>query len=115
MRGEVKWVRGSGRPLGKEDKTSNISRINQLKMLSLRKLASTYCISGELHSIDPTTNICSKCNINVVSHKYTIEELTKLGKKLKHNSDITIFDQLNNIKKYFKFNNFVWCEWLVTI
>ncbi len=82
---------------------NHISRINQLKLLYLRKLASTYCISGEMHDIDIDTNICKKCNLNVATnHEYKSDELFKLEKNLKKMQDNKALKQLDNIKKHFE-------------
>ncbi len=86
----------------KHDEESNISRVNQLKLLYLRKLANTYCISGDSHDIDINTNICSKCKINVAEHNYTNDELFKLDKNLRKKQDIKAIKNIDMIRKYFE-------------
>ncbi len=86
----------------KHEEQSNTSRVNQLKLLYLRKLANTYCISGENHDIDINTNICSKCKINVATHNYTNDELFKLDKNLRKKQDIKAIKNLDIIRKYFE-------------
>jgi hypothetical protein len=88
---------------GNNDTVTNISRITQLKMLYLKKIATNYCINGELHDIDATTNICNKCKINVNEFKYTNQELLKLEKNFTHKNDNNIMLKLNDIKKQFTF------------
>jgi hypothetical protein len=78
----------------------NISRVNQLKLIYLRKMANTYCISGDFHDIDEN-NVCRKCKINVSTHQYKPEELFKLEKSLKKINDSKALKQLDNIKKHF--------------
>jgi hypothetical protein len=80
----------------------NISRVNQLKLLYLRKLANTYCISGETHDIDINTNKCRKCKINVSTYEYSNDELFKLDKQLRKTSDIKAIKNIDIIKKYFE-------------
>lgn len=82
--------------------SGNLSRVNMVKSLYLRKLANTYCISGDMHDIDMNTNICSKCKINVATHEYKSDELFKLEKNLKKVNDNKALTQLNNIKKHFE-------------
>ncbi len=86
----------------KHSSSGNISRVNMVKSLYLRKLANTYCISGEIHDIDINTNICSRCKINVAKHEYTSEELFKLEKNLKKFNENKAITQLNNIRKHFE-------------
>lgn len=81
--------------------SGNLSRVNMVKSLYLRKLANTYCTSGELHDIDMNTNICSKCKLSVAKHEYTSDELFKLEKNLKKMTDNKAILQLNNIKIHF--------------
>jgi len=80
----------------------NISRVNQLKLLYLRKLANIYCISGDLHDIDITTNKCSKCKINISNYEYKPEELFKLEKNLRKLNENKAIYQLDLIKKHFQ-------------
>ncbi len=86
----------------KHKEESNISRVNQLKLLYLRKLANTYCLSGDTHDIDINTNICSKCKINVSTHNYTNDELFKLDKNLRKKQDIKAIKNIDIIRKYFE-------------
>ena len=86
----------------KSNDMENINRLNQVRMLYLIKLASTYCISGELHDIDLSNNICNKCKINIVEHKYSMTELNKLEKNLKNLNSIKAVKEINNIKRYFE-------------
>uniref|UniRef100_A0A6C0HVH9 Uncharacterized protein n=1 Tax=viral metagenome TaxID=1070528 RepID=A0A6C0HVH9_9ZZZZ len=86
----------------KAENDNNVSRVNQIKLLYLRKLASTYCISGDMHDIDIDTNICKKCKINVATHEYKSDELFKLEKNLRKVQDNKALLQLDHIKKYFE-------------
>ncbi len=86
----------------KEKQNENqISRVNQLKLLYLRKLANTYCISGETHDINIDTHICNKCKINVATHEYKHDELFKLDKNLRKKQDIKALNNIDIIRKYF--------------
>jgi hypothetical protein len=86
----------------KAENDNNVSRVNQIKLLYLRKLASTYCISGDMHDIDIDNNICKKCKINVATHEYKSDELFKLEKNLRKVQDNKALLQLDHIKKYFE-------------
>jgi hypothetical protein len=85
-----------------ENNNVNISRVNQIRLLYLRKIANTHCISGDIHDIDINTNICNKCKINVSKHEYKSDELFKLEKHLRKNSDMKAISQLDNVRKYFE-------------
>ncbi len=80
----------------------NISRVNQLKLLYLRKLANTYCISGDSHDINIDTHICSKCKKNIETYEYKPAELFLLEKNIRKNQETKAINQLDLIKKYFK-------------
>lgn len=81
---------------------NNTNHSNQLKFSYLRKLASTYCITGEIHDIDITTNKCNKCKIDVVTHKYTERELLQLDSNIKKIKNNVAAEQLEKIKTFFK-------------
>ena len=83
------------------DNDGNISRVIELKMLILRKLANTYCINGDLHKIDMSTNICNKCNKNVNSYQYTKKELFEMEKNLINIGNTKAREQIETIKIYF--------------
>ena len=83
----------------KESYVENISRIAQIKLHYIKKMASMYCISGDLHEIN--ADICSKCNINVATYKYSQSELSKLEKNLKEIKNITISKQLDIVSKIY--------------
>lgn len=85
-----------------ENNEQNISRVNQLKLLYLRKLANTYCVSGDTHDIDINTNICNKCKINVATYEYKPNELFNLEKNLRKRTDMKAIAQLDLIKQYFE-------------
>ncbi len=85
-----------------ESNANNISRVNQLRLLYLRKLANIHCISGDIHDIDINTNICKRCNINVATHEYKSDELFKLEKHLRKRADMKALNQLDIIRKYFE-------------
>ena len=82
------------------DKSAKVDTINQVKLVYLRKLANTYCLSGELHEIDPSTNICEKCKINLLTKEYSNNELFKLEKNLKSITDTKLFEQINKMKQH---------------
>ena len=89
--------------IDKSDKSThvdNISRIVQLKLQYIKKFTATYCISGELHDIE--SNVCSKCKINVSTHEYTKNELSKLEKNLNEINNINTTKHLDTIRKYFE-------------
>ena len=86
----------------KSNDIENISRIKQLKLLYLRKMANTFCISGETHDIDITTNICNKCKLNVTTYKYSESELFKLEKNIRNLNNIKSIAQLDKIKRHFE-------------
>jgi hypothetical protein len=88
-----------------KDHDGNISRVNDLKMLILRKLASTYCMDGTTHEIDITTGICNKCKKLVATHNYTKEELNTMEKKLTNINTVKAIEQIETIKKYFEKEN----------
>lgn len=91
--------------LGKINTTSpkyNNDILNNIKVANLRKLASTYCISGEIHQLDPDTNKCVKCDIDPSKHKYTDKELKRLERNLKEKRDEDILKQINLMKQYYK-------------
>ena len=79
---------------------ARVDTINQVKLIYLRKLANTYCLSGEIHDIDPSTNICDKCKVNVGTKEYTNNDLFKLEKNIKSITDNKIFEQINKMKQY---------------
>jgi hypothetical protein len=85
-----------------KDSSENTSRFNQLKLLYLRKMANTYCDTGDIHDINVETHVCNKCKINIRDHKYTNDELFKLEKNLKKKHDMKALDQLDIIKKHFE-------------
>ena len=66
----------------KKKKYSEIDVINSIKFIYLKKLANHYCLSGNTHNIDASTNICTKCKINIKSKEYTNNELLTLEKNL---------------------------------
>ncbi len=82
--------------------TNSVGRVNQVRLLYLRKLANIHCVSGDIHDIDINTNICNKCKVNVATHEYKSDELFKLEKNLKKRSDMKALQQLENIRKYFE-------------
>ena len=86
----------------KSSDMDNINRLNQVRMMYLKNLASSYCISGELHEIEVTTNKCTKCKINIEEHNYTMTELNKLEKNLKNLNSIKAVEQINKIKRYYE-------------
>jgi hypothetical protein len=69
---------------------NNIQYLDKLRLSFIKKLTKKYCLTGELHQIDPNTGVCSLCKINPETYEYTNKELEKLSNILskKENDDI---------------------------
>lgn len=75
--------------------------LDRLKLISLRKLAKKYCISGEVHDID-INGKCLKCNVVVNDFKPNDNELKKLEKNLETKSNDTTMDNINKMREYYR-------------
>ena len=71
---------------------------NKFKLIQLNKLATKYCISGELHFFNK--DICEKCKIDIKTFKPTEKELLLLEKNLNKINNDNILDNINKINKY---------------
>ena len=72
--------------------------LDKIQYKHLKKLANTYCLSGDVHDIEITTGKCNKCNIIVDEKKYTNNELLKLQKNLKEKNNDRILQKLKEKK-----------------
>lgn len=75
--------------------------IDQLKQEQYKTLLKEYCISGELHEIEKD-NICSKCKINPLEHKYTQKEINQFEKNMNENTNLKQINNINKTKEYIK-------------
>ena len=82
---------------------NELDKINQYKTIHLKKLANTYCLTGELHDLN-SENICNLCKVNIDKKEYTNNELLQLDKNLKIINNKTF---KNNIEKIKKLNKYV--------
>ena len=85
-----------------ESDTKKLNYYEQIKLIQILKLTHKYCLDGKMHKLDPTTSICSLCNINSSIYKYTKTELLNLYLILekKENFDIVQkFEKIKNEKK----------------
>ena len=83
--------------------SNELDKINQYKIIHLKKLANTYCLTGDLHDLN-SENTCSLCKVNIDKKEYTNNELLQLDKNLKIIND-KIFK--NNIEKIKKLNKYI--------
>lgn len=81
---------------------NNNDNIEKLKLINLRKLANTYCLSGKIHDIDPNDGKCIKCGITVNDHKYSINDLLKLNENLNKENNKLIYEKILNVKERIK-------------
>lgn len=82
-----------------EDNNANIEKI---KMMNLRKLANTYCLSGQIHDINPNDGKCIKCGINVGSHEYSINDLLKLNENLNKENNKELYENIIKVKELYE-------------
>ena len=77
-----------------------------LKISILKLLTKKYCLNGTYHMFG-SNNVCTLCNINPESYKYTENELSKLDKLLEKKENDIIFNnyKLEKIKKEEKIND----------
>ena len=66
--------------LNKEVNETSNEVLDKIKYIQYRKLANTYCLSGDIHEIEITSGVCNKCKVNVENKEYTNNELLKLEK-----------------------------------
>jgi hypothetical protein len=78
---------------------NNNKNIEKLKLINLRKLADTYCLSGTIHDIDPNNGKCIKCNINVDQHTYSTNDLLKLNDNLNKENNRIIYEKILKSKE----------------
>lgn len=83
----------------KEDNNTNIQKI---KLINLRKLANIYCLSGEIHDINPNDGKCIKCKIQVGDHEYSVNDLLKLNENLNKENNKILYENILNIKEKYK-------------
>ena len=85
--------------LNKQQKETSNEILDKIKYKQYRKLADTYCLSGDLHEIEITTGVCNKCKVNIEKKEYTNNELIKLEKNLKEINNKKILENIKNKKK----------------
>ncbi|VVU95522.1 hypothetical protein CPAV1605_1273 [seawater metagenome] len=68
----------------------------KIKLINLAKLAKKYCVSGQLHDIDPQTGICSKCKVKVADTLFSEKQLLELEKNLERNKEEIIMQEIKN-------------------
>ena len=83
---------------------SDTKILEKIKLHKLKNLTKTYCISGEQHDIDISTNICKLCNLNPITTNFSEKQLLELNKNLKNNKDKNILKSINHTKKNIKKN-----------
>ena len=88
----------------KTNKKSNEKIFEKIKLHQLKKLTKNYCISGEQHDIDISTNLCKLCNLNPNTTNYTEKQLLQLNKNLKELKDKKILKSINKLNKNIKKN-----------
>lgn len=83
---------------------SDTKTLEKIKLHKLKNLTKTYCISGDQHDIDISTNICKLCNLNPYTANFSEKQLLELNKNLKESKNKYILRSINqtnkNIKKY---------------
>jgi hypothetical protein len=83
-----------------EKENKNIKSDNEeqilfkIKLINLAKIAKKYCISGELHDIQPETGKCNKCKIEVNNYLFSEKELIQLENNLKKNKNKIILQEI---------------------
>jgi len=81
-----------------ESTHDNINYVEKLNINFIKKLTKKYCLNGDLHQINPTTNICSLCKINPDTYKYTNKELLSLEKILNNKENENIIENYKIMK-----------------
>ncbi len=86
--------------ISKLNKQQNQNEVNfKIKLINLTKLAKKYCISGEIHDIDPKTGICSKCKLKINETLFSEKQLLELQKNLDKNKEEMILNEIKNQEK----------------
>jgi len=91
----------------KSDEKSDEKILDKIRLHQLKKLTKNYCISGEQHDIDISTNLCKLCNLNPNTANYSEKQLLELNRNLKDLKDKKILESINKINKNIKKNKLI--------